>query len=246
MGLYGNQFLFENTISDSLTLGEFIDLNMSINESLCRLVESYDIEDNEVVEEGANIEAGKAYKEAVKEYKGYAKELKKLIKEEKYSDAKKNLSKMKICVDKVEKEIKDQDYTTGSAVFGYFAAGLLDMVEIFIPSFIYGFGRGLAINGAQLTMNNLLTGNSEGIKVATGMAIGGGVTAAIAGSITFIKSVIILIKYIKQIIEDIKDKDTNTTEAINLYRNKLLTYVKDLKKKIDQYEKLIDKKSKTK
>lgn len=246
MGFYGNQFFVENTISDSLTLGEFIDLNISINESLSRLIESYDNDDNEIVEEGANLEARKAYKEALKEYKGYAKELKKLIKEEKYSDAKKNLSKMKTCVDKVEKEIKDQNYTTGSAVFGYFAYGLLNMVELLIPSFIYGFGQGLTINGAQLAMNNLFTGNLETVKVAAGMTIGGGVTTVIGGVIALIKSIVILIKSIKQFIEDIKDKDTNTTEAINLYRNKLLTYVKDLKKKIDQYEKLIDKKSKAK
>lgn len=244
MNFYGNQFLLNENVSDKLTIGEYIDLNIFLNESYTRILESFDEDD--VLEEGANLDARKAFKAYLKEYKEYAKSLKKNVKEEDYSSAKKDLNKMKNCVDKMEKEIKDQDYNVGSAIFGYFATGLLNSLELLIPSFIAGFGESLTLAGHTITYSSFINGDISKLAAAANLKTVGTVVSNIGNIIVYIKSLIMIIKTISQFIKDINDKDTTTVEALNLYRNKLLTYVKDLRKKINEFEKLIDKKSKNK
>ena len=191
------------------------------------------IEDTDFVNEGANIEYTKAFKEGVIEFKKAVSACKKANKAGDKTEAKAQIKKMKSAVDKMEKTIKSTDSTVGSAIFGYFANNLVVCIQMLIPSIGAFFGQ--TITGAGL--KSLITSGGTGSVVKTVL---GGALSTVSGIVAFVKSVIIIVKTIIQFVDDIKAGE-KTENIINLYRNKLLQFIKDFRKQIDKMEQLVNK-----
>lgn len=234
MSIYGKPLSYCNeSVSldecTELSIDEALELQSSIIESLIELNESNNYEEIMDLHEGANLDYRKAFKDAKKEYKEAHSEFRKAIAKEDYTKAKSCTKKMDSALDKCEKTIKSIDSSIGSDIFGYFAAELLVMAELFIPSLA-------TTTGAKIAFTGVLSSNAKKILIGTL-----GTTAGYV--ITLIKDINIFIKMIKQIIEDIKN-DAGAKNTANLYRNKLLTCIKDMRKKVKKLNILIEKKEK--
>lgn len=232
---YQASYLSEDAVERfSLSEDQFIDLQDRIIQCMNEADEySLMMEDADFVNEGANIEYTKAFKEGVTEFKKAVSACKKANKAGDKTEAKAQIKKMKSAVDKMEKTIKSTDSTVGSAVFGYFANSLVICVQMLIPSIGFFFGQ--TITGAGL--KSLITSGGTGSIVKSVL---GATLSTVSGIVAFIKSIIILVKTIIQFIDDIKAGE-KTENVINLYRNKLLQFIKDFRKKIDKMEQLVNK-----
>ena len=228
--IYGLKAFNESVLNFSEQ--EIKDYSEIMAESMLVYTESFE-EDTEVLEEGANLDYRAAYKKATREFKDATKACKKAVKNKDKAEAKKQITKMNKALDDCEKTIKGIDSSVGSAVLGYFAGGLLHCFEMFLPSMIYGFSM-----SAGITLSGIgqVTGN---IKLLTAALAPLGV-ANVSGIVVIVKNIIALVKSIKQFIDDLKD-NTDTASALNLYRNKLLTYISDFRKSVNKYEKLVEK-----
>lgn len=242
MSIYGStyqaSYLSENAVERfSLSEDQFIDLQDRIIQCMNEADEySLMMEDADFVNEGANIEYTKAFKEGVTEFKKAVSACKKANKAGDKTEAKAQIKKMKSAVDKMEKTIKSTDSTVGSAVFGYFANSLVICVQMLIPSIGAFFGQTITASGLKTLIT---TGTSGGVGSIAKTFLGSALSS-FSGVLGFVKSIIILVKTIIQFIDDIKAGE-KTENIINLYRNKLLQFVKDFRKKIDKMEQLVNK-----
>lgn len=237
MSIYGKPFGEKVTLEsvESISVEEALELQSQIIESLLNINESDD-EDVIDIQEGANIDYREAFNKAKKEYKAQAKECKKSIKSKDYSKAKSCTKKMKSAIDDCEKVIKSVDSSTGSAIFGYFAGGLLEFAEMLFPLGLLGAGTtSSALAFKSLMSDNL--GKAAILGKIGGTAIGAGYVVA------FVQSISIIVKTIQVFINDLKEGE-NTKNSLNLYRNTLLRYIKDMKKNIDKLNEIIDRKEK--
>ena len=250
-GIYGRKCLLEgnlNSLEEStVSIYDLADILESMT-----ILENDDIMNEEYLEEGANIEYTKAFSKNSKLYKQSAKAAKKYIKEKKYKDAKSELSKMKKACNDIEKIIKETDSTVGSAVFGFFANELVILAKSIIPISLTTIGGGI---NTAFTMKKLkelskaAEAASKGLEFTVNTSIkfsdifipSLGVTFTWAGTVlNLVNSIILIVKDICQIIKGIKENDKAENIA-NLYRGKLLIAVKDMRKKIDDLDKVIDK-----
>lgn len=229
--VYGMKFLNETVLK--ITEQDAKDYSEIMSEAVVVYIESFD-ETEEVLGEGANLDYRDAFKKAKREFKDAAKACKRALKDKNKSEAKKQITKMNKALDECEKTINSIDSTVGSAVLGYFAGSLLHTVEMFLPCFIYSFSYGIGISlqqaGSMINDINLMNKSLAPLGVSV-----------VAGIIATVKNIMAIIKAIKQFIDDIKNADVSTTSALNLYRNKLLTYISDFRSSIKKYEKLVDK-----
>ena len=237
MSIYGKPFGEKATLEsvESISVEEALELQSQIIESLIHVNES-DEEDVIDIQEGANIDYREAFNKAKKEYKAQAKECKKYIKSKDYSKAKSCTKKMKSAIDDCEKVIKSVDSSTGSAIFGYFASGLLEFAEMLFPLGLIGAGTtSSALAFKSLMSDNL--GKAVILGKIGGTAIGAGYIVA------FVQSISIIVKTIQVFINDLKEGE-NAKNSLNLYRNTLLRYIKDMKKNIDKLNEIIDRREK--
>ena len=239
MSIYGSEYqasyLSEAAIERfSLSEDQFVDLQYRIIQCMNEADEySLMMEDTDFVNEGANIEYTKAFKEGVTEFKKAVSACKKANKAGDKAEAKAQIKKMKSAVDKMEKTIKSTDSTVGSAVFGFFANHLVGCVQLLIPSIGAFFGQTITRAGLKSVITSGGTGSIA--KAVLGSALN-----TVSGFVALIKSIIILVKTIIQFIDDIKAGE-KAENVFNLYRNKLLQFVKDFRKKIDKMEQLVNK-----
>jgi len=189
----------------------------------------------EVIEEGANMEITKSFMSNKKAFKTHNSNLKKALKGNDFATAKAELKKMKADVKAIEKTINENDSDVGSAVFGYFATGLVNTLELFVPSLIYSTGA--TISASSIT-NAFLTGDVNPVKVALG-----GFMTGFGYTFTLIKSIIILVQEISEVVKAFQKKE-GAANALNLYRGKIKTMVKKLNDSIDTIEKNIEKREK--
>lgn len=238
MSIYGCQY--NDTINENgatMTLQEYVNMQNTIIEVLS---ESTDIDDlftenfdYGYLNEGANIEYTKAFKEGKKAYRDNMKLAKKALKDGNYSECSQYLKKADKAVTEIEKVIRSVDSTVGSAVFGLFANGLCNTFEMLLPNLLYSVGSNIAANSAiKMTMSAF---QGEISKSAMAGSVLGGVAASAGAIWALIKGVTIAIKDIKQLITEIKSDD-NLNNNLNFYRNKLLRYCKDLHTNINKFE----------
>lgn len=209
-----------------LTLESYAELQQSIIESYDFFYESEFVDS---LNEGANIEYHKAFSQCFKEFKQSMKTVKAYMKSKDYKNAKKELNNARKATKRLEDTLKNVKSNAGSAVFGYFAGGLVSSFQLLIPSLFAGVG-------SSISMSSLATSGTVS-KVLSGIGIA---TVNVSAIVAYVKEIIITVKDIKQFIEDLDDPDANTADKLNYYRNKIMQFTKDMNKKIDKFEKNID------
>lgn len=234
MSLYGGSLRSYSMGGDKYSPEPIVEFTESELLEIANLVcEGYEnSEDNtseEPITEGANIEYTKAFMASKKKFKECVKSCKKNIKAKDFKAAKSNVKDAKVVVKELEKTIKSTDSTVGSAVFGYFASGYINMFQILIPLGVTGLGGGVTVAGAAL---------QKGALAALGLA-----TQTIGIITTYVKAIIVIIKDITQFCKDIDEK-TSAANTLNLYRNKVLQFTADMSKSLDKLEKVIDAREK--
>lgn len=203
----------------------------------------------EIVEEGANVEMTKAWLGSKKEVKEYLKNYKKLLKAKEYKKASSELDKVTKILEKAKKDIKSIDQNAGTAAIGFFADFLVIVLEMFVPLSIEGIGLGVAISGAKgagkvvdvTAKAGGLIDDKEMIKQAA--KIYGGALASTIGTVwTVIKGVSLTIKEVKTWIKEFKsDGEKLEAKHFNAYRNTLIRYMDSSIKKIDELKRDIPK-----
>lgn len=180
--------------------------------------------DEEAVEEGANLEITAKFREAKAAYKEQAKILKKQIKAKEFGEAQKTVTNMENILTKAEKDIRAIDAGgAGSVILGYFAGLIMNWAELLVPSLGVNVGTGVA--------------TAAGAAGKAGVAAAGAAGAAIFGAIGYVKSLFIFIKQIKTFIGELDNADTSTAEAFNKYRSTIIRYLGDLKKNLANIKK---------
>jgi hypothetical protein len=213
---------------------EYIDLRDFVLE--CYEDISLDDYEEDTITEGANIDATKEVIDLTKKYKSGCKKAKKFIKDKKYNEAKNELKHLIAYIDSIEACIRSLESTTGSVILGAFAKRLLTLCKSIIPVGVPTAVSGMyTAKGAKALLNGQ---NEEAIsKALVGTVFG--TAAGIAGWIINIKA---LIDNIVGIIDGLRDPKTKTMDAINVYKNELIKYTKDLRKSVEALVKNCDKK----
>ena len=203
----------------------------------------------EIIEEGANVEMTKAWLGSKKEVKEYLKNYKKFLKAKEYKKASSELDKVTKILEKAKKDIKSVDQNAGTAAIGFFADFLVIVLEMFVPLSIEGIGLGVVISGAKgaskavdaAAMAGGIFDDKEMLKQAT--KIYGGALATTVGSIwSIIKAVSLIIKEVKTWIKEFKsDGEKLEAKHFNAYRNTLIRYMDSSIKKIDELKRDIPK-----
>ena len=160
-------------------------------------------ENDEILEEGANIETLKKYIQVKKEYKKIVSEVEDLVKEGRYELAVKHIdAASKIIVD-LKNDIRNLKSDVGSVIFGA------------IVSFLINVGKSIDVLGAAIDAGKSLAKNDFNFKKAE---------VSIKPSILGI--IIETVKDLQEIITNFKISRYDTTaNKMNAYKNKMLNAV---------------------
>ena len=215
---------------NSKPVKESEDIEMTNDELLLAIIESeIDECDDDVFEEGANIESLKYFRNAKKEFKKLSKEYKKNIKAGNFKEARKNVNKMKESLNSTLNLLDETDGGAGSMILGFCAELLKStLVEslIFLPTI------------GLLEVENKIS--AKAIMKATVSDITGiSAVGSYVGALIFeIKKVI---KDIIGIINELKKPGDVTADNSNIYRNNLKANIKKMIKIVEKLNKNIDK-----
>ena len=200
-----------------------------INEYNSVLVEAYEElleEDYSYLEEGANLESRAKFKQFKKDFRSESKNFKEAFKAKDKEGCQEAIDNMNSLLSDVESEIKSCKSDLGSVILGYFAAYIMSLGDILIPTVNYVGSFGSSSTGKK----------AAELAVGVGTYIPGPI-----GTVTgIIKSLTSAVKSIKQLIEDIKE-GSGAANFFNAYRGKILIYVKDYKKSLKSLEKIVNK-----
>jgi hypothetical protein len=231
MGIYGHtwdKYRIENStieLSESEMKDALLEMYMDLFE------EAYS-EDEEVLEEGTNLDIRAIWKDSQKEMKSIRKEYKAAMKAKDYKKASVELGKLESMLKsnktKMEKVPAD---SWESSVLGFFAWTLMTTIELIIPIGIQEVGS----MGAYAAG---LRGVCDGSRKAAVKAVKDiGVASRVIkiGQVgEIIGSIVILYKDLKKTFEESKKADLSDAAKSNLYRTKLLRYMDDYIKKVDK------------
>lgn len=221
-----------------LPIDENAQLAMPINEfcACITLSESY-LEDFETLNEGANIEITKKCRAFFKSYKQNIKTAKSALKSGDKKTAKANIKEARADLEKFKKEVDQMDSSAGSAIFGFFAHGLVQLAKD--AAFLFGnfglsVGSSAAVSGATTAaaIKGFLTG-THAIVIAIGTL---GMT--VANVATWIYGMYNLVVDIIKIVRSI-DKGDNSADALNLYRVEMLKVCDKFDRQLGKLEKML-------
>ena len=198
----------------------------------------------------------KGCKPLFKDFKQNMKLAKKATKDKDFKKSKSYVSDCKKDIEKLEKVINDVKKegnvdSAGSIIFGYFAAGLLEVCECIVPFSLTLITTGITFGcgvGAGISVMNSFSAQdassvNEAISKTKGLATIGKATGIISNICAVwltVKSLIILIKQITEFINQIK-KSKDDVNFLNLFFVTYNRYITDLKKQLSAFEKHIDK-----
>ena len=239
MGIYGSytkrlvEAQQQNAVTE-MTNEEFQNALFECYSNTIEILSEADQE--EVVEEGANIEMTKIWRESKKENKAYLKNNKKFLKETDFKKAAAELDKVTKNLEKAKKEIKDVDQTVGSAICGYFAEYVIDLLQLIVPFTVEGLGFGAAAFSMKDVIADAMNGNFESFTPeALKKAAPGAVVGYIGAVWVTLKAIVVLIKDIKTWIKEFKADDKKLdVKHFNLYRNTLIRFMDEAIKKVDK------------
>lgn len=260
MSIYGTNILAKKAPEElnlpALSESEQLAVMYRIWDNLLESADEDEDEDSTISEmavfiEGANIDSWKSYKAAKKQFKEASKRAKKCIKSGDAAGAKAAIKDGKKALDDFEKCLKNVDSdNVGSAVLGLFANGLLQMAYSLFP-FLGGFAGGtmvgaggaIAAKGMADAMANFGATADNAIKaIDTGakVANAGVKVITISTKAAQISRIVALVKDIIAFVDALKNrKDESIAGKLNLFRNKMFLYLKEMRKCLDRIEKSI-------
>jgi hypothetical protein len=230
-------------------LQEQIEIGNFIYNQMISFYEAMDETGDNYFTEGANLDGRELVKEFNKTNKYYLREYIRAVKEKDYNKAKKALSKSMSLLNKTEKDIKNLDYTVGSAILGFFANALITGINIIFPGiFTAGLGSKIYDVASNKIWDNLIA-RAGGEKITKNIfdiiMRELGETMYVASYITTIVAVVVI--FIKDVVQLCKDlnsaKDAkDVVNSFNMYRKYLLTTMNNYRKVIEALDKGLDKK----
>jgi hypothetical protein len=236
-----SQFYRKNTVVEE----SWTPSKVTKSEALYTMVEAYallcedsDSDDEEeavkeavcFLNEGGNTDSWKSYRTAKKAFKEASKRAKKCVKAGDKEGAKKAIEDGKKALDDFEACLKAVDPSVGSAVFGYFADGLLQMAYMVIPMAGMTAGSAVMAGGAAKAIT---TGGAAG-GIA---AVAGGLFTSASSIASWVAGIVALIKDIQGLCDAFDErKDEKLAGKLNLFRNKMFLYLKEMRKSLDKLE----------
>lgn len=210
-----------------------------------------------LVSEGANIEMTKAAKSKMKEFTAALKAYRKALKSEDYDAAKSHLDNANKSIVDLEKEIKDLDFTVGSAIFGFFANSFISSLQMLIPNiittvfFVSGVKKSFKVSNELSDYlydidfddpENAIAGFAKYVNAVSSNpeVKKSEIKYQISNIINSIISLVKSFREIKSVVKRYKEGDVSK-EALNLYRNKMLMICSDLKKLVSALQKSLAK-----
>ncbi|MBR6289251.1 MAG: hypothetical protein IKR19_07950 [Acholeplasmatales bacterium] len=235
MGIFDSYVEEENY---DITLEDYVDL---LENSFRNYL---DDEEFEPVTEGANMDITNEFISMRKELRAKAKETRKAIKAQDYNEAQKCLDATLKIINDAEKSIRAISAgRIDSVLCGFLGSFLLDSIEATFP-LIYFVDA--AVHGVE---NDLRPGADGGLgfisiinfitKKVANKAISSGGLAAVSTVVNIYRSV-------KTFIKELKNKDNEPGEAWNSYRNRILRFLDEYKKAINNTKKDVTKIKKAK
>lgn len=183
------------------------------------------MDDEELVTEGANLDARAIVKKAKKEFTQNLKLCKKEIKAKNYKEAKSYTKKMKASLKDYESQIKKLESTVGSVILGYFATSLRDLCNLTV-----------------VTLDTKVAAKTTNPAAKVALHTAGTVGGLLIAPVSMIKALITSVEEIMGLIKGIQE-EKNLPDKINFYKQKMLTILGKLMKVVDDMDKLIDKKA---
>lgn len=199
--------------------GSKVDYNDFMLECVMSTLENVDEE--EILTEGTNLDNRKVFKASLKTVKTNAKLIKKNLEQANFIESKKLVADNKKELQKAKKIIEKTEGDVESVVLGWFANNLIDCGKMVLVGFCGGTFNGLTYS---ITKNTIA------------FVIGHHVVS-VAVLITWVQSMILWIKDLIKIFDNIhkKDKDKKIEpDDLNMYKAHLINAIDDLSKKQDK------------
>ena len=201
--------------------------------------------DEEVIEEGANLQTLDIFVDAKLSTKRAVKKAKKAIKKGNYEEAAKYAAEVRKNISKVEKKLKDypkEAVTTNllGMITGWIVANLVAFVKSFGVGFLSGVSAGVGVGVSAAAIDG---GSSE--KAIGAITIGAATGSAVnilGNAIVGITNIIGVLRRFKANLDEKKSQDRamNMTFINGLY-NRCLVYLKDTGKALDKLEAALKK-----
>lgn len=201
--------------------------------------------DEEVIEEGANLQTLDIFVDAKLSTKRAVKKAKKAIKKGNYEEAAKYVAEVRKNISKVEKKLKDypkESVTTNllGMVTGWIVANLVAFVKSFGVGFLTGVSTGVGVSVSAASIDGDSSEKAIGaitIGAATGSAVN-----ILGNAIVGITNIIGVLRRFKANLDEKKSQDRamNMTFINGLY-NRCLVYLKDTGKALDKLEAALKK-----
>lgn len=243
--IYGNKFLDESNLSldhINITDDQVVNiLTVAVKEGMIEesLEENGLLEDEEVLEEGTNMEYHKIFKKYIKEYKSLLKESKKLYRQQKYEESKDKLKEAKNKLTECSKVINKIPSDVSDAVWGNILYVLRTAACILANYlfFVLGIKVGNSIESAiRIFYNNQTAANVVGFT-------GGAVIGKTIGT-NMVNEIARVIYNISDTIKAVKNPKKDNVDAANMYKRNILSSIKVIRTETINFETMINHKIK--
>lgn len=243
--IYGNKFLDESTLNldhINLTDDQVVNiLSVAIKEGMVEesLEENGLMEDEEVLEEGTNMEYHKIFKSHIKEYKSLLKESKKLYRQQRYEESKAKLKEAKSKLTECSKVINKIPSDASDAVWGNILY-VLRTAACILANYLF-FVLGIKVGGTIESAIRIFY-NNQAAANAVGFA-GGAVIGSTVGS-NMGKELGKVIFNISDTIKAVKNPKKDNVDAANMYKRNILSSIKVIRNETINFETMINHKIK--
>ena len=210
--------------------------------------EEKSLEEMTIFMEGGNIDSWKEYRNARKQFKVASRAAKKCIKAGDSAGAKAAIKDGKKAINNFEKCLKNIDADNySSTIFGLFASTLLDMSYFLFP-FIGGIiGGGLKTSGMEMTkrgVNDFIKNwDMKTLDTAfdgASMFDAGSTILSTSQVMAIAYSIIIIIKNLYLVVDAYTNRaDESNASKLNLFRNKMFSYLKEMQDILNKIESCI-------
>lgn len=212
------------------------------------VLENKFLSEEDILEEGSNMDMTKAFYEGKKKFKEEYKKFKTSCKDHRFDDARDNIGNMSVILNDMEKAIKDIPQDKTSIVIGDIINALLilwgialEMLKNMLVNKISG-AIYTAITGKKLVKgpslpHKLLYGKDKKLDAIFDFFEKDSTIKAINIIKKVIKIISIYMKQIKHMKTEYEKAETEEEKAkcANMYRDKLITSIEDLKATLNDY-----------
>lgn len=214
-----DQYIAETEINIDKIQSEYINiLEDMYNKNQDELEEAYSF-----IEEGANLDMLKVYRQFSKDYRSKCTEINKLVRAKSYGEAIGEFKSLKKIIDEAESDVRKIDANSVSALL---CGTLLRLGSTFALSTLSG------LCGAAIGAGMFSYAGEEIVKYAVKTTIKNTVIP-VAGVMTVIQGLIRIVNGFKELENK---KTENPKEAFNINRQYILDTFKECRKAIDKWE----------